>query len=120
MIPDAPPRSPEIGAPLRIRAPDCEPRRSGHKAPLPRPRAPAWPRLDRVTVLEYKSPVDSAFRPGDLRCLLGYGVLYETAHLDEVPEREELTLVLVVASITPTLLKEIERNGWTLTLQGGG
>lgn len=52
--------------------------------------------------------------------LLGYGVLYETAHLDEVPGREDLTLVLVVASITPTLRKEIERKGWTLTLLGGG
>jgi hypothetical protein len=71
-------------------------------------------------VLEYKSPVDSAFRPGDLLRLLGYGVLYETAHLDEVPERGDLTLVLVVASITPTLRKEIERKGWTLTLLGGG
>ena len=79
-----------------------------------------WPRLGRVTVLEYKSPVDSAFRPGDLLRLLGYGVLYETAHLDEVPGREDLTLVLVVASITPTLRKEIERKGWTLTLLGGG
>ncbi|MEO7590389.1 MAG: hypothetical protein ABI134_04175, partial [Byssovorax sp.] len=79
-----------------------------------------WPRLGRITVLEYKSPVDSAFRPGDLLRLLGYGVLYETAHLDEVPGREDLTLVLVVASITPTLRKEIERKGWTLTLLGGG
>ena len=79
-----------------------------------------WPRLGRVTVLEYKSPVDSAFRPGDLLRLLGYGVLYETAHLDEVPGREDLTLVLVVASTTPTLRKEIERKGWTLTLLGGG
>ncbi|MFS8068095.1 MAG: hypothetical protein ACMG6S_17210, partial [Byssovorax sp.] len=59
-------------------------------------------------------------RPGDLLRLLGYGVLYETAHLDEVPGREDLTLVLVVASITPTLRKEIERKGWTLTLLGGG
>ena len=67
-----------------------------------------------------KSPVDSAFRPGDLLRLLGYGVLYEAAHLDEVPEREDLTLVLVVASITPTLRKEIARKGWTLTLLGGG
>jgi hypothetical protein len=81
---------------------------------------PLWPRLGRVTVLEYKSPVDSAFRPGDLLRLLGYGVLYETAHLDEVPEREDLTLVLVVASVTPTLRKEIARKGWTLTLLGGG
>lgn len=79
-----------------------------------------WPRLGRVTVLEYKSPVDSAFRPGDLLRLVGYGVLYETGHLDELPERDDLTLVLVVASVTPTLRREIERKGWALTALGGG
>jgi len=79
-----------------------------------------WPRLGRVSVLEYKSPVDSAFRPGDLLRLVGYGVLYHTAHLDELPEREDLTLVLVVASVTPTLLEEIERMRSMLTpLEGG-
>ena len=79
-----------------------------------------WPRLGLVTVLEYKSPVDSAFRPGDLLRLVGYGVLYDTAHLDALPKREDLTLVLVVASITPTLLGEITQMGWTLTPLGGG
>jgi len=79
-----------------------------------------WPRLGRVTVLEYKSPVDSAFRPGDLLRLVGYGVLYHTAHLDELQEREDFTLVLVVASVTPTLLQEIKHMGWTLTPLGGG
>lgn len=79
-----------------------------------------WPRLGRVTVLEYKSPIDSAFRPRDLLRLVGYGVLYDTTHLDELPEREDLTLVLVVASVTPTLLKDVARMGWTLTALGGG
>jgi hypothetical protein len=79
-----------------------------------------WPRLGLVTVLEYKSPVVSAFRPGDLLRLVGYGVLYHTVHLPELPKREDLTLVLVVASVTPTLLQEIERMGWTLTSLGGG
>lgn len=79
-----------------------------------------WPLLGLVTVLEYKSPVNSAFRPRDLLRLVGYGVLYDTAHLDELPRREDLTLVLVVASITPTLLDEIERMGWALTPLGGG
>ncbi len=79
-----------------------------------------WPWLGLVTVLEYKSPVDSAFRPGDLLRLVGYGVLYDTAHLDVLPKREDLTLVLVVASVTPTLLGEIARMGWTLTPLGGG
>lgn len=79
-----------------------------------------WPRLGLVTVLEYKSPVDSAFRRGDLRRLVGYGVLYKTAHLDELPTRDDLMLVLVVASVTPTLLDEIECEGWRLTPLGGG
>jgi hypothetical protein len=91
--------------------------RQDHKARVLRS---LWPRLGLVTVLEYKSPVDSAFRPGDLRRLVGYGVLYHTAHLVELPEREDLTLVLVVASVTPTLLQEIERMGWTLTPLNGG
>ena len=79
-----------------------------------------WPRLGLVRTLEYKSPVDSAFRPGDLMRLVGYGVLYDTAHRDELPGREDSTLVLVVASVTPTLLDEIKRMGWTLTPVGGG
>jgi len=79
-----------------------------------------WPWVGRVAVLEYKSPVDSAFRPGDLLRLVGYGVLYHTAHLDELPERADLTLVLVVASVTPTVLQEIERMEWTLTPLDGG
>jgi hypothetical protein len=79
-----------------------------------------WPRLGPVTILEYKSPVDSAFRPGDLLRLVGYGVLYHTAHLYELPKREDLTLVLVVASVTPTLLQEIKQMGWTLTSLGSG
>ncbi len=79
-----------------------------------------WPLLGLVTVLEYKSPVDSAFRPGDLLRLVGYGVLYDTGHLDELSQREDLTLVLVVASVTPNLLKEIKRMGWALVPLGGG
>jgi hypothetical protein len=79
-----------------------------------------WPWLGLVTVLEYKSPIDSAFRPGDLLRLVGYGVLYHTAHLDALPRREDLTLVLVVASVTPTLTDEIARMGWTLAPLVGG
>ncbi len=79
-----------------------------------------WPRLGRVAIVEYKSPVDSAFRPGDLVRLVTYGGLYETAHLDELPEPGDLTLVLVVASVTPTLSKDLARKGWTLTPLGDG
>jgi hypothetical protein len=79
-----------------------------------------WPRLGLVTVLEYKSPIDSSFRPGDLLRLWGYGVLYDTTHLDELPGLQDLTLALVVASITPTLRAEIARMGWTCSPLVGG
>jgi hypothetical protein len=79
-----------------------------------------WPRLGKVTIVEYKSPVDSAFRPGDLVRLVTYGGLYETAHLAELPEQQDLTLVLAVASITPTLLDDLARKGWALSPLGGG
>jgi hypothetical protein len=79
-----------------------------------------WPRLGLVTVLEYKSPIDSSFRPGDLLRLWGYGVLYDTAHLDELPGPQDLTLALLVASITPTLRAEIARMGWTCSPLVGG
>jgi hypothetical protein len=79
-----------------------------------------WPRLGLVTVLEFKSPIDSSFRPGDLLRLLGYGVLYDTAHIEELPGPQDLTLALVVASITPTLLAEIARMGWTCSPLLGG
>ena len=92
-------------------------RRQDHRAKVLRA---LWARLGKVSILEYKSPVDGAFRPGDLMRLVACGVLYETAHLEELPGREDLTLVLVVASVTPTLLEEMAKKGWTLTSLGGG
>ncbi|MBK9264124.1 MAG: hypothetical protein IPM54_30525 [Polyangiaceae bacterium] len=73
-----------------------------------------WGRLGKVTVLEYKSPVKSSFRCGDLVRLVGYGALYHARHAKLVCHCDELTLVLVVASVTPTLVREIEQMGWTL------
>lgn len=46
--------------------------------------------------------------------------LYQAAHIDEVRTRSELTLLLVVPSITPTLRDEIDAMGWTLADVGGG
>lgn len=92
-------------------------RRQDHKAKVFRA---LWPRLGQVTILEYKSPTDSAFRPGDLLRLWGYGPLYHAAHLEEIAELGDLTLLLVVASITPTLLGEIARMRWTMDRLGGG
>jgi hypothetical protein len=79
-----------------------------------------WPLLGLVTVVEYKSPINSSFRPRDLLRLVGYGVLYDTTHADTLPKCEDLTLVLVVASVTPTLRDDVARMGWTLTPLGGG
>ena len=79
-----------------------------------------WPRLGLVTILEYKSPVDSSFRPGDLVRLWSYGGVYHSAHYKELPTRGDLTLALVVPSITPTLRDEIAAMGWKRVALGGG
>jgi hypothetical protein len=79
-----------------------------------------WPLLGLVTILEYKSPVRSSFRPGDLIRLWSYGAVYDAAHVDELPSPSDLTLALVIPSVTPTLTAEIARMGWTLTALGGG
>jgi hypothetical protein len=79
-----------------------------------------WPLLGRVTILEYKSPVRSSFRPRDLVRLWSYGALYDAVHPKELPSPSDLTLVLVVPSVTPTLTREIARMGWTFTALGGG
>lgn len=79
-----------------------------------------WPLLGLVTILEYKSPVQSSLRPGDLLRLWSYGAVYDAAHLKELPRASDLTLALVLPSVTPTLTEEIARMGWTLTPLGGG
>lgn len=79
-----------------------------------------WPRLGLVTILEYKSPVGSSFRPSDLIRLWSYGAVYDAAHLKDLPAPSDLTLVLVLPSLTPTLLDEIARMGWNLVPLGGG
>jgi hypothetical protein len=79
-----------------------------------------WPSLGKVTVLEYKSPTNYAFKPGDLLRLCVYGMLYDMSHLDELSTRSDLTLVLVVASVTPTLRTEIDRMGAKLVSGEGG
>jgi hypothetical protein len=79
-----------------------------------------WPLLGTDTVLEYKSPIESAFRRGDLLRLLGYGVQHHVDQSERLPDRHGVTLVLVVASITPTLREEIARMDWTLVPLGKG
>lgn len=79
-----------------------------------------WPLLSQDTVLEYKSPNVSAFRRGDLLRLHGYGFQYHVDQIDRLSTRRALTLVLVVASVTPTLLEDIARMDWTFTPLGRG
>jgi hypothetical protein len=79
-----------------------------------------WFWLARITIVEFKSPVRSSFRPGDLLRLLGYGVQYHAAHIHDVTSPLDLTLVLVVPKITPTLLEEIRHMGWVLVSLGNG
>jgi hypothetical protein len=79
-----------------------------------------WPLLAKITIVEFKSPTRSSFRRGDLLRLWGYGPLYQANHVDEVPTRSDLTLLLVIPSVTPTLLEEIKAMGWKLVDLGGG
>jgi hypothetical protein len=79
-----------------------------------------WPRLPKVTVVEYKSPADSSFRPGDLLRLCGYGPQYHAAHTKEIQTRSDLALLLALPSITPTLKDEIRSMRWRVSDLGGG
>ncbi|WP_438020611.1 hypothetical protein WMF18_16705 [Sorangium sp. So ce315] len=79
-----------------------------------------WPLLGTDTVLEFKSPAQSAFRRGDLLRLWGYGVQYHVAQIERLSGYRALTLVLVVASVTRTLLRELAEMDWTLVRLGGG
>ena len=79
-----------------------------------------WPWLARITIVEFKSPVRSSYRPGDLVRLWSYGGQYQAAHMRDLRTRDDLTLLLVVPRLTRTLRKEIARMGWTLVPLGGG
>lgn len=76
-----------------------------------------WPDVPCVALLEYRS-VSRPFRRGDLARLLSYGLTWFYAHQAHdaltvaggVPRRantDDLTLALVVPTVTPTLLGEI-------------
>ncbi|WP_437627282.1 hypothetical protein [Sorangium sp. So ce1151] len=79
-----------------------------------------WPLLGTDTVLEYKSPAPSAFRRGDLLRLWGYGVQHHVDQIERLSGYRALTLVLVVASVTPTLVRELAEMDWALVRLGGG
>ena len=89
-------------------------RRRGRRSSKAKLLRSLWPWLAKVTILEYKSPVASSFRPGDLLRLVGYGILYDTAHQPDLASPRDLTLALVLPAIVPALTSEIARMGWTL------
>jgi hypothetical protein len=79
-----------------------------------------WERIERVAVLEYKSPAEPV-RPGALMKLLGYALLHGAEHPASLgPSRRGLLVGLMVASLTPTLVAELARLGLTLPADEGG
>lgn len=79
-----------------------------------------WAILPKVSVLEYKSRGEPP-KPGVLDQLFGYGHIAARRFRDDLPRAEDLALVLVVGSITPTLREEVARfRGIELDEEGGG
>ena len=79
-----------------------------------------WHRLSKATVVEFKSSHEPFLRRHLLR-LFDYGVQYHEQNLDTLAGPGELTLVLVVPSLTPSLAWAIEHmDGWRLASLGNG
>jgi hypothetical protein len=80
-----------------------------------------WLLLGTDTIVEFKSPARPP-RKGDLLRLMAYGALYHATQtqLDRLEDPRDLTLVLVVASVSSALREEIRRMGWTVTPLGDG
>ena len=77
------------------------------------------PWLARVTLVTIKSP-RSLRRSTGLVQLSCAGAFYQADHMDDLPDRGDLALVLVVPDFTPTLLEEIHSMEWTRVPLGGG
>jgi hypothetical protein len=77
-----------------------------------------WAWLGDDTVGEFKS-LARPFRSGDLTRLLNYGAQHQTEHIDRL-RPGQLTLLLVVPSMTPTLHHEIAWMGLSIQELGGG
>lgn len=79
-----------------------------------------WPLLSTNTLIEFKSAARPA-RRGDWAKLLSYGLQYHT-HLKRFSTlaRSDLTLVLVVPALTPTLRTEADHMSWKLLDRTGG
>ncbi|MCG8425507.1 MAG: hypothetical protein MJE77_47115, partial [Proteobacteria bacterium] len=66
-----------------------------------------WPHLGEQTLLDFKGPT-RGFRRGELIRLISYGGEYLASRTGEFDSPSELSLVLVVPRMTPTLSREIE------------
>ncbi len=79
-----------------------------------------WPRLSKTAVVELKSRKEPFLRHHLLR-LFDYGVQYHEQNLDTLTGPGDLTLVLVVPRLTPSLAWAIEHmDGWRLESLGNG
>jgi hypothetical protein len=78
-----------------------------------------WPRIECVALLEFKS-VSRPIRRGGLAKLVACCGLYYQSNFDDLRRPSALTLVLVVASKTPTLAEELASFSCSLRSLGGG
>jgi hypothetical protein len=78
-----------------------------------------WKHLPEDTIVEFKS-LRRPVAPGDASKLLGYGAAYFAQAVERLPRLEQLSLVLLVVSVTPTLEQELARMHWTLHALGDG
>jgi len=65
-----------------------------------------WGLIREQALVEYKS-VSASLEPGDLTKLLGYGAQYASLNRDRLKHKQDLLLVLLVPSMTPTLKDEL-------------
>lgn len=77
-----------------------------------------WPLLAGDSLVEFKS-LSRPFRRGDLVRLFGYASQYHAINIERL-RPADLTLVLVVPSITVTLRAELEWMSFALTELGKG
>ena len=78
-----------------------------------------WQYLGNVTLLDFKGPT-RGFRPGDLATLSSYGDQYFANHISELITPKNLSLVLVVPTMSLSLNREIEQFELVMTSLGNG
>jgi hypothetical protein len=78
-----------------------------------------WPLLRTDTLVEFKS-LAWPLKKGDLARLQGYGAQYFSAQIDRPLPLDDLTLVLILPTRTPTLADELARMRWRATPLGNG